>query len=60
MQRFGLDGALDPITYGLRFYAPDRAVISGGDEDTNLVDFLRADDGLVSWLRHNGRVVERL
>jgi CubicO group peptidase (beta-lactamase class C family) len=62
VQRFGADGTLDPATptYELRFYAPDRAVISGGDEDGFLLDFLRADDGRVSWVRHGGRVVERI
>jgi hypothetical protein len=60
MQRFGLDGTLDPTTYGMRFYAPDRAALSGGDEDANLLDFLRSDDGRVSWVRHNGRLVERV
>jgi len=59
MQRFGPDGMLDPTSYELRFYAPDRAAIAGGDEDVNLLDFLRCDDGQVSWVRHNGRVVER-
>jgi CubicO group peptidase (beta-lactamase class C family) len=60
MLRFGPDGALEPTTYNLRLYAPDRAVISSGDEDANLLDFLRSDDGRVSWVRHNGRVVERV
>jgi CubicO group peptidase (beta-lactamase class C family) len=60
MQRFGADGTLDPTTGDLRLYAPDRAVVSGGDEDGFLLDFPRADDGRVSWVRHGGRVVERI
>jgi CubicO group peptidase (beta-lactamase class C family) len=60
MQRFNLDATLDPNTYGMRLYAPDRAVVSGGEEDGNLLDFLRSEEGSVSWVRHNGRVVERL
>lgn len=60
MQLFGSDGTLDPNAYGLRFYAHDRAVISGGNEDANLLDFVRSDDGSVSWVRHNGRIVERV
>jgi hypothetical protein len=60
MQPFTQDGTLDPNTYDLRFYAPDRAAISGGDEDANLLDFIRSDDGRVTWVRHNSRIVERL
>jgi len=60
MQPFAPVGTLAPTMYNLRFYAPDRAAISGGDEDANLLDFIRADDGQVTWVRHNGRIVERL
>jgi CubicO group peptidase (beta-lactamase class C family) len=60
LQLFGDDGSLEPTGYDATFYQRDRAVVSGGDEDGNLVDFLRSDDGRVSWVRHNGRVVERV
>jgi hypothetical protein len=59
MQRFGDDGSLDPNAYGVQFYAPDSVSLVGGAEDGNLLDFLRSDDGRLSWIRSNGRVFER-
>lgn len=61
IQHFGEDSSsLDPNQYHMRFYAPDRVVLEGGAEEGNLLDFLRSDDGPVSWVRANGRVFERV
>jgi CubicO group peptidase (beta-lactamase class C family) len=60
LQLFGDDDTLEPTGHTVSFYQRDRAVVSGGDEDGGLIDFLRADDGRVSWLHHNGRVIERV
>jgi CubicO group peptidase (beta-lactamase class C family) len=60
LQNFGEDGSLEPTGHAVKFYQRDRVVLSGGDEEGNLVDFLRSDDGRVSWVRHNGRVLERV
>ena len=41
------------------FVDQDAAIVSDGDQSILRGDFLRADDGTVSWFRVGGRIVER-
>jgi CubicO group peptidase (beta-lactamase class C family) len=41
------------------FYAPDRAVGTSGPQKGTRIDFIRAPDGSVSWIRVSGRIHRR-
>ena len=43
----------------LAFYGPDRAVITEGPDEKQSVEFVRAADGAVTWIRVVGRVAKR-
>jgi CubicO group peptidase (beta-lactamase class C family) len=60
LQLLGDDGAPAGPAAPLAFYAPDRVVETDGPVAGNRSDFLRADGGPVRWLRHRGRLWERL
>jgi CubicO group peptidase (beta-lactamase class C family) len=60
LQLLGEDGAPTGSAAALAFYAPDRVVEVDGPLAGNRTDFLRADGGPVRWMRHRGRLWERL
>jgi CubicO group peptidase (beta-lactamase class C family) len=60
LQILGDDGAPQGPAAPQAFYAPDRVVETDGPTEGSRADFLRADDGRVGWLRHRGRLWERL
>ena len=41
------------------FYGPDRAVVSGGPDRGQSIEFVRAADGAVKWIRVVGRIAVR-
>jgi CubicO group peptidase (beta-lactamase class C family) len=59
LQLLGDDGAPSGSAASLEFYAADRVVEANGPLAGNRSDFLRTD-GPVRWLRHRGRLWERL
>jgi hypothetical protein len=60
LQLLADDGQAAGPAAALAFYAPDRVVEPDGPQTGNRTDFLRADGGPVRWLRHRGRLWERL
>ena len=48
-----LDGS--PIA----FYAPDRAIVTSGNTRGNPIEFIRASDGTVGWIRVVGRIAKK-
>jgi hypothetical protein len=43
----------------IAFFGPDRAVITGGADRGQSIEFVRAADGAVTWVRVVGRVAVR-
>jgi hypothetical protein len=43
----------------LAFYGPDRAIVTAGPDRDQSVEFVRAADGTVQWIRVVGRVARR-
>jgi len=43
----------------IAFYGPDRAVVSSGPEQQASIEFIRAADGTVQWVRVTGRIARR-
>jgi hypothetical protein len=43
----------------IRFYGPDRAVVAGGADQGQSIEFVRASDGRVKWVRVTGRIAVR-
>jgi CubicO group peptidase (beta-lactamase class C family) len=43
----------------LAFYGPDRAIVTEGSDKDQSVEFVRAADGTVQWIRVVGRVAKR-
>jgi hypothetical protein len=43
----------------LAFYGPDRAVVTSGPEQNASIEFIRAADGTVQWIRVTGRIARR-
>jgi CubicO group peptidase (beta-lactamase class C family) len=41
------------------FYGPDRAVVTSGPEQRASIEFIRAADGTVQWVRVTGRIARR-
>jgi CubicO group peptidase (beta-lactamase class C family) len=41
------------------FYGPDRAVVTGGTDQGQSIEFVRASDGRVRWIRVTGRIAVR-
>jgi len=41
------------------FYGPDRAVVADGPEAGQSIEFIRAADGRVMWIRVVGRIARR-
>ncbi|MBI3402556.1 MAG: beta-lactamase family protein [Acidobacteria bacterium] len=41
------------------FYGPDRAVVTGGTDQGQSIEFVRAPDGRVRWVRVTGRIAVR-
>jgi CubicO group peptidase (beta-lactamase class C family) len=60
LQVLGDDGASEGPAASLAFYAPDRVVETDGPLPGNRSDFLRTPGGQVRWLRHRGRLWERM
>ena len=43
----------------IAFYAPDRAIVTSGNSRGNPVEFVRAPDGVVRWVRVVGRIARK-
>ena len=43
----------------IRFYAPDRAVVTGGNASGNPIEFIRTPQGTVGWVRVVGRIARK-
>ncbi len=43
----------------IAFYAPDRAVVTSGNQRGNPVEFIRRPDGTVGWIRVVGRIARK-
>jgi hypothetical protein len=43
----------------IAFYGPDHAVVTEGPDKDQSVEFVRAADGTVQWIRVIGRVARR-
>ena len=41
------------------FYAVDRAIITSGPSRGNPIEFIRAPDGAVRWIRYIGRIARK-
>jgi CubicO group peptidase (beta-lactamase class C family) len=41
------------------FYAPDRAIVTSGDSRGNPIEFVRAPDGTIGWIRVIGRIARK-
>ncbi len=44
----------------LAFYGPDRAMVTDGADRGQSVEFVRAANGSVGWIRVTGRVARRI
>ena len=53
------DGTLMLDTSAIAFYAPDRAVVTSGNDRGNPIEFIRQADGTVGWIRNVGRVARK-
>jgi hypothetical protein len=42
------------------FYGADRAVVTSGPEQHASIEFIRAADGTVQWVRVTGRIARRV
>ena len=49
-----------PPEMPVRFYGPDRAVVTGGADQGQSIEFVRAPDGRVTWIRVTGRIAVRV
>ena len=53
------NGQLMVDTSVIAFYAPDRAVVTSGNQRGNPVEFIRKPDGTVGWVRVVGRIARK-
>lgn len=53
------DGQLMVDASAIAFYAPDRAVVTSGNQKGNPVEFIRDSSGQVRWIRVVGRIARR-
>jgi hypothetical protein len=52
------NGTADP-EMPVAFYGPDRAVVTSGPEQGASIEFIRAADHAVRWIRVTGRIARR-
>jgi hypothetical protein len=43
----------------IAFFAPDRAVVTSGNQRGNPVEFVRRADGTIGWIRVVGRIARK-
>jgi hypothetical protein len=53
------DGRLMLDKNAIAFHAPDRAVVTSGEQRGNPVEFIRTKDGDVGWVRVVGRIARK-
>ena len=57
-ERTRVDNGIELIV--LDFLLPDRAVVTSGPEQHASIEFIRAADGTVQWVRVTGRIARRV